>query len=240
MTRGVDILAPTVSATMAVPRDRVRWGPIIAGLFAALCTLVVLSVLGIAVGASTYDPGDPARTFGIGAGIWAGISALIAFFVGGWLAARSAAVRGHGNGTLNGAMVWITAIPVMLFLLGGGLWSATTTAAQSATDLTQGGINIDLGNDAQTASAQVSPDTTAAETQQQSQQQPAVSPRQQERAADVTARSAWGVLVSMVLGLAAAAVGGYVGARREDRYDGGDRDRLGTTEGDRGTATPAG
>ena len=231
MTRGIDVVAPTVSATMAVPRDRVRWGPIIAGLFASLCTLVVLSVLGIAVGASTYDPGDPARTFGIGAGIWAGISALIAFFVGGWLAARSAAVRGHGNGTLNGAMVWITAIPVMLFLLGGGLWSAGTAAAQATTTggSAQGDrVIIDL-NDAQTASAQVTAEATATPDAQQ----PAATPQQQERAADITARSAWGVLVSMVLGLAAASLGGYVGARREDRFDEGTR--LGSEE----RATPA-
>lgn len=229
MTRDIDIVAPTLSATMAVPRDRVRWGPIIAGLFAALCTLVVLSVLGIAVGASAFDPGDPARTFGIGAGIWAAISALIAFFVGGWLAARSAAVRGHGNGTLNGAMVWITAIPVMLFILGGGLWSAGTTAVQAGSNAVTGtaqsdGINLEAT--AQTAANEI-PGIDATGTAQQQQQQPMT-----ERAADTTARSAWGVLVSMVLGLAAAAVGGYVGARkdRDDAYDGdNDRNRAATT-----------
>ncbi|MEZ0266637.1 MAG: hypothetical protein ACAI43_18055, partial [Phycisphaerae bacterium] len=91
-----------VAAVAASPTDRVRWGPIIAGLFAALSTLAVLGVLGIAVGASAYDPGDSARNFGIGAGIWGAVSALLAFFIGGWLAARAAAVKGTSNGVLNG------------------------------------------------------------------------------------------------------------------------------------------
>src|SRR3954447_15379623 len=102
-----------VSATAVTPTDRVRWGSIIAGLFAALSTLAVLTVLGIAVAGSAYDPGDSARAFGIGAGIWSAVSALIAFFIGGWLASRSAAVRSEGSGVLNGAMVWVVAIPLI-------------------------------------------------------------------------------------------------------------------------------
>ncbi|MEZ0265480.1 MAG: hypothetical protein ACAI43_12195, partial [Phycisphaerae bacterium] len=42
-------------------------------------------------------------------------------------------------------------------------------------------------------------------------------PKNQEKAADTTAKSAWGTLVSMLLGLGAAAAGGLVGARnRQD------------------------
>src|SRR3712207_2704601 len=58
-------------------KDLVRWGPVIAGLFAALATLATLSVLGLAIGLSAYDAGDPASNFGIGAGIWGAITALI-------------------------------------------------------------------------------------------------------------------------------------------------------------------
>ena len=59
-------------------RDLVRWGPVIAGLFAALATLASLTVLGLAIGLSSYTAGDQASSFGIGAGIWGAISALIA------------------------------------------------------------------------------------------------------------------------------------------------------------------
>jgi len=121
-----------INAAIATPTDRVRWGPIIAGLFAALSTLAVLTVLGVAVAGSTYDPGDSARAFGIGAGIWSTISALIAFFIGGWLASRSAAVRSEGSGLLNGAMVWVVAIPLMLYMIMGGVGSLFHAAGSAA------------------------------------------------------------------------------------------------------------
>ncbi len=83
MNRGV---ADTeVDATIvATPTDRVRWGAIFAGLFAALAVLIVLGVLGLAIGLSSYNAGQPAANFGVGAGIWGAISALIAFAIGGW------------------------------------------------------------------------------------------------------------------------------------------------------------
>jgi hypothetical protein len=130
---------PQYDVDMAVvtPTDRVRWGPIVAGLFAALSTLAVLSVLGLAIGASAFDPGDRASSFGIGAGIWGAISALLAFGVGGWTAARTAAVGGRANGLLNGTMVWVVAIPLLLYLLSSGIGSLLGTAGQAAATAAQ-------------------------------------------------------------------------------------------------------
>jgi hypothetical protein len=113
-------------------KDLVRWGPVIAGLFAALATLATLTVLGLAIGLSAYDPGDPGSSFGIGAGIWGAISALISFFVGGWMAGRSSALRGTKSGILNGAMVWFVAIPLLLYLLGSGIGAVVRTAGNVA------------------------------------------------------------------------------------------------------------
>jgi hypothetical protein len=121
-----------VGVAAVTPTDHVRWGPVLAGLFAALSTMVVLSVLGAAVAGSTFDPGDQARTYGIGTGVWAAVSMLLAFGIGGWLAARSAAVRGHGNGVLNGAMVWVVAIPLMLWMISAAVGSAARAANAAA------------------------------------------------------------------------------------------------------------
>lgn len=205
-----------VNTAVVTPTDRVRWGPILAGLFAALSTLAVLSVLGVAIAGSAYDPGDRARTFGIGAGIWGAVSMLLAFAVGGWLAARSAAVRGHHNGLLNGAMVWAVAIPLILYTLASGVGAA----ARSAGSVAQTGAQV---------AAQVSDDATAASTREdaegmanqaqaaaanaQNRVSAAMTPENKERAADATAKTAWGTLISLLLGLAAASAGGYLGAR---------------------------
>src|SRR4051812_24378559 len=53
------------SATVVTPTDRVRWGAIFAGLFAAMSALVVLSLLGLAIGLSSVDAGDRPANFGI-------------------------------------------------------------------------------------------------------------------------------------------------------------------------------
>ena len=210
-----------VSATAVTPTDRVRWGSIIAGLFAALSTLAVLTVLGIAVAGSSYDPGDNARNFGIGAGIWGAISMLLAFFIGGWLAARSAAVSDRNNGLLNGAMVWVVAIPLMLYMLMGGINSLFRTAGSAVATGTQaaataaGAASTDpvnrqrMEDQAQTASAKL--EATTQQAQQKMQE--ITRPANQEKAADTTAKGAWGTLVSLLLGLAAAAVGGLAGSR---------------------------
>src|SRR3712207_6616613 len=103
-----------VAAPDTKPADLICWGPILGGLFAALATLITLSVLGLAIGLSAFDPGDPLGNFGIGAGIWGALTALIAFFVGGWVAGRSAAFNGKTSGLFNGAMVWFVAIPLLV------------------------------------------------------------------------------------------------------------------------------
>src|SRR5690606_17496006 len=68
--------------TIATPADRVRWGAIIGGLFATISTLVLLGVLGMAVGLTAYDPGETVgEGFAWGAAIWGVITAIAAFFL---------------------------------------------------------------------------------------------------------------------------------------------------------------
>lgn len=55
---------------------------------------LLLTILGFALGASVLDPANTAGEIGTWAGIWGAISAIVAFFLGGWIAARTAAVDG--------------------------------------------------------------------------------------------------------------------------------------------------
>ena len=52
---------------------------------ATLATILVLNILGLAVGLSS---GSGLTNLATGAGIWSAISALLAFFVGGWVTGR--------------------------------------------------------------------------------------------------------------------------------------------------------
>jgi hypothetical protein len=184
------------------PIDRVRWSAVVAGLFAALSTLTLVSLLGLAIGFSIYNPGNPARNFGVSAGFWGAISALIAFGVGGWVAARTAAVAGRANGALNGAMVWVVTIPLLLYLLGGGISGLVTIASGT------------VATGAQVAAPLVGQPANA----------PALQPTAQELANQGTpeagtsiittaSTAALGTLISLLLGLGAAVLGGLMGAR---------------------------
>jgi hypothetical protein len=101
--------------------DRIRWGPILAGVVAGIAVLLVLSLLGIALRIST-PRSEISQTWGTGAGIWGGVTLLIAFFVGGWVTARSVTTLSEADGPLNG---FVTGAAILSLLL----WLATTTAA---------------------------------------------------------------------------------------------------------------
>jgi hypothetical protein len=203
------------------PKDLVRWGPVIAGLFAALATLATLTVLGLAIGLSAYDPGDPANNFGIGAGVWGAISALISFFVGGWMAGRSSALRGTKSGILNGAMVWFVAIPLLLYLLGSGIGAVVRTAgnvAGTAAQAAGAAAGAAAGQAADNPAAQATAQAGAANLGQAAQATAQalgdqVTPGQVEQVADTARNAAWGTLLSLGLAAAAAVAGGYAGAR---------------------------
>lgn len=210
------------STAIIAPTDRVRWGPIFAGLFAALSTLIVLSILGLAVGLTSYDAGDPLRNFGIGAGIWGAVSTLVAFLLGGWLAARTAAASGRGNGVLNGAMVWIVAIPLILYLVSSGLGSLLNTAgsvaATGATALAPAAGAL-TGDTVAQPEVAATVEATAGDLAAQAEATvsalgEAVTPANVEATANDAGAAAWSTLVGLLLGLGASALGGLLGARR--------------------------
>lgn len=99
---------------------RLSWGAIFAGFIVATMIQIVLSLLGVAIGFTTWDVGDPARDLGMGLGIWIAISALIALFVGGLTTGRLAGVLTKGDGALHGIVMWGLAGLVNLWLLASG------------------------------------------------------------------------------------------------------------------------
>jgi hypothetical protein len=216
--------APNYDIDVVNPTDSIRWGPVIAGLFAALATLAALTVLGLAIGASAFDPNDQLSSFGIGASIWGAISALIAFFIGGWLAGRTAGVPGRNSGILNGAMVWFVAIPLLLYGLGSGISAIGRTVGNVAATTAQvaapvaGEAAQEAANDpAVAASAQAGAAGIAATAQAGAEavQNQLANPNTQQSIADSISTNAWRTLLSLGLAAAAAIGGGYVGGRNK-------------------------
>src|SRR3954467_9089104 len=78
---------------------KVSWGGIWGGVLLAVGLLILLTALGLAVGVSAVQPGETeASTVGTGAGIWAGVSLLLALFVGGLAATRIGAITDRATG----------------------------------------------------------------------------------------------------------------------------------------------
>ena len=101
-------------------RDRVRWGPIWAGVLAVLTVFIVLQLLFFALGWLDLGFNGAAGT-GATAGIVTGVLALIAFFVGGLLAGASTMWRGAGDGLLHGVLVWaLSVLGILAIALIGG------------------------------------------------------------------------------------------------------------------------
>ena len=185
-------------------RNLVQWGPIIAGVLTAIATLLILTVLGLAIGSTALEPREAGKTAGTAAAIWGGLSAIIAFFLGGWVAAKTAAVGGPGSGLINGLMVGVTILALLLYLTGSGVASIIGTLGSNIGDI----ANI----------AQSNAGAAQSQAQQAEQQAQQINPQQ---AFDTVRDSAWGTLAGLILPLIAAAVGGLLGHnKRRDLIEG--------------------
>jgi MFS family permease len=173
----------------------------------------------MAIGLSAYDVGEDGRGFRLGAGIWSAVSAIVAFFIGGWLAGRSSAFRDRRHAVLNGAMVWAVAIPLVMILLSGGaaMIGSGLTANPNVSSRVDQPQAMAYDGEAQPAGARLGE---------------ALSPQLVQRTTDSASAAAWWTLVSLLLGLAAAALGGSLGARDDDLD-------LSHRESDRRPETPA-
>jgi hypothetical protein len=188
-------------------RDRVRWGPILAGVLAALTTMFLLGLAGIAAGLTAVDPNaagndpnlrsDAARN----ALLWSALTAVVSFFVGGYVASKTADVRDGRWGALQGALVFLAALPIMLWLASQGAGAAFGAVGDLA-----GRANANTsGTDVDAA-----------------------------QAADALRKAATGGLVGTILGLIAASAGGTFGARDDVLAKHDEQDDRDANEKERG------
>ena len=107
---------PTEVSVAPTRRDRVRWGPVWAGLVVAMPTFLLLQLATLALG--WWDVGSGG---GNSADLWSSINGLIALFLGGLTAAATAVWRGISDGLLHGILVWaLTLVSLLILTLFGG------------------------------------------------------------------------------------------------------------------------
>jgi len=195
----------------------VSWGALFAGAAAALGVWILLYALGVALGLSTVDPHDhdTLRATGIFTGVWGLAAPLVALFVGGLVAGRSAGPLGRGGGALHGLVVWsLTAL--------GGLYLVATLFGNVLGSAVAVGQNV-----ASQAIAQPGPEGTASEdgvvhdvkkTLGRVQAQAARNVEKNAiEAAPETGTAFWVVFGALLLGMLAAVMGGAAGVTRRQR-----------------------
>lgn len=201
----------TTSTTTVIDyHDRVRWGPIIAGIVVALTTQLVLSALGAAIGFSTLananSPLNDAGEVGVGVGIWTIISLLISLFIGSWVCTSSSGPMNSKSALLNGAILWAATIIL-------GTWLVTTGVT--------GAFGIVASNAGAVVNQVQEPGGVAVPPNLQNVDPSQLSPEQLQAIAANSAKAGWSFLIAALLGLAAALIGASAGARKpRDVYSG--------------------
>ncbi|HEY9619283.1 MAG TPA: hypothetical protein V6C78_02895 [Crinalium sp.] len=175
--------------------DRVRWGPILAGLVIALSTQLILTALGAAIGLTGLSNSGAPRTdaggVGTAVGIWSIISLFISLFIGGWITARTCGPMNRSTALLNGAILWGTTLALSSWLLASGVSGAFGVLASNAGEV----LN-------QVPSAVPSPGDVNAPTAQQTR--------------DIAGNAAtvgWSFGLGALFGLIASMIGASAGAR---------------------------
>ncbi|XXF79320.1 hypothetical protein P2318_06090 [Myxococcaceae bacterium GXIMD 01537] len=120
---------PPVGKTVPGTPYKLSWGAILGGAFVALGVWILLYALGMALGLTSVNPDNPgsAKGAGIITGIGSLIAPLIALFVGGLVAARTAGVVDKAGGALHGAVLWGVTTLAGFVLLGMVLSSLLST-----------------------------------------------------------------------------------------------------------------
>jgi uncharacterized protein YjbJ (UPF0337 family) len=215
----------------------VQWGPVIAGVAAAITAFLLLTILGIALGASVLDPANTAGEISKWAAVWGAITAVLAFFIGGWIAARSSAVDGTFAALLNGLMVGATGLLLIIWLSASGLGNlfgtigsavgSVANVAASVAPAAGDAANVNAtqaGNQVEEATGIDVDNPQAAATQVAGQVQEVADQAKETIAAadnpqtfDAVRKGAIGTFLGLLLPLLAGALGGWLG--RYERTD---------------------
>lgn len=184
----------------------VAWPSVVAGAVAAIAIGFLLNVLGLAIGASAFNPYDinaQDETISIGGGLYVMFAQLVAFQIGAYIASRASRFPDHFGGSLTGFMVWAFAVAVAVTL---GAFAAGQAVSG---DSLPTGVAETIGelSDATDGQGANPADLATAED-----------------TADAVAALSWWTFGALALGLAGSIAGGWLGAHHpkwegRPRYD---------------------
>jgi hypothetical protein len=205
----------TIQASDVLPvRSRISWGAVLAGAFIALTTYLVLTMLGLAMGLSLSNRMS-SHSLVVAAGIWAIASMLVALFVGGCVCSRCTAGENKVEAAMVGIVVWGVFFVLLAWLSAGALntglravFGVSETATRASNDgnpLSEQSLRDAGFTERQIADMRAQFDKLRGRASN-------LSDEDRETAHRNATAAAWWTLTGIILSLAAAVVGGLVGA----------------------------
>jgi hypothetical protein len=192
------------------------WPSIIAGALVAVGLGVMFNLLGVAIGASAFDPTaslrGQAQTITLAAGIWLLVATAVAMWIGAYVAARSAKFPDHRHGLFQGVTVW--ALAVLLIVAVGGF--SLRTAAESADETTAALIAPQQSQSETGATPPAVAPGSAANATSGMTAPPSMTRSEAESLAratrDALAVTAWWSIATLLFGLGGSLLGARMGA----------------------------
>jgi hypothetical protein len=140
--------------------NRISWGAVLAGVMVALVTQLILNLIGIGIGAASFDPTSNANpsgsTFSIAAGIWWALSGIVAALAGGYTAGRLSGKPTETSGPWHGLTAWAVTTLLVFYLMSTSV-GAIVGGALRTLGTVAGGAAQTLSSTAQTAAQVVAP-----------------------------------------------------------------------------------
>ena len=189
----------------------VNWTAVWVGVLTAVSLLLILGLIGIALGAHLLTPENRVvdlKKMGVGTLIFSVCSAFFAFVVAGWVAAKIAGILHSEPAIIHGAIVWLVTVPVLM--AGAGLGAASALGGW------YGGLSpnaVATTNAPYTRPDPLASNATADEiaTYKSQQGEYARNVKQwQEDTPRVTRNSALGTVTALLLGLLGCVIGGWM------------------------------
>jgi len=204
-----------VHAEDVIPvRSRVSWSAVVAGSGIAIAIYFLLTLLGTAIGLSIRD-NVADRNFNVGAIIYAIVVTAGALFLGGFVASQMTTGENKIEGVLYGVLVWAVVFALLVTVLSRVVASGMGALIGLANPVSNVAANPNW--EAQ-ARANGATDADIQNFRNNVQNAPenirnAINdPANRQAAEENATRAAWYTFLGTLLSMAAAAIGGWIGA----------------------------
>ena len=130
-----------------IRRDRIRWGPVWAGIVTAVGSYLFLMLALVALGIVDLSEGTT------GDAIASSVAALVAFFLGGVTTGASSMWQGADDGVLHGIVMWFAALVALLVIgaVGSGVALGAFDTSDAFDRFAEDGVDEQAGEDAEEA-----------------------------------------------------------------------------------------